>query len=479
MRSGRFSLGRWLACSLAIATALWTGLAFGQNNNNNNNNGNNGGGNINNVFGNLPAGVLVSPDGVLRVKTFADKTGMLAKTRAAEARAKLGADLARPSELRKISLNRLEAAMAERLARGADPTDEMQHLAGLTRLQYVFYYPETRDIVIAGPAEGFMPDGAGRMVGVHTGRAILELQDLATALRAYPPGGKETHVISVSIDPTAEGLKKMQQWLVSISGKVRPGDANAIVNGLKDKLGLQNVTIQGIAPRSHFAQILVEADYRMKLIGIGIEAPPVRMATYVSKANPTEVSRNAMQRWFFTPNYDCVRVADDNHAMELVGQGVKLIGENELVQADGSRANAAVGNKASELYCEAFTNLYPQIAARNPVYAQLRNLIDMSVAAAFIQKHDYYGQAGWKAEIILDEDKYAVETYEAPKTVETACTAIWKGNRLMTPVGGGVHIEPTEALRPSNLLADEQGAVKAARSQIKMDSLAKGEWWWD
>jgi hypothetical protein len=477
MRSGRFSCGRRLASCLAIAAALCAAPVAAQNNNNNNNNG--GGGNVNNVFGNLPAGVLVSPEGVLRVKTFADKSGQLAKTRAAEARAKLGADLAKPSVMRKISLTRLEAAIAEKLARGEEPTEEMKHLAGLTRLQYVFYYPETKDIVIAGPAEGFMPDAAGRMVGVNTGRAVLELQDLVTALRAYPPAGDQTQVISVSIDPTAEGLKKMQQWLVDISGKVRPGDANAIVAGLKERLGLQNVTIQGVSPRSHFAQVLVEADYRMKLIGIGIEMPPVKMATFVGKANPTEVSRNAMQRWYFTPNYDCVRVTEDSLAMEMVGQGVKLIGANELVQADGSRANAAAGSKASELYCEAFTNLYPQIAARNPVYAQLRNLIDMSVAAAFIQKQDYYGQAGWKADVLLDEQKYAVETYEAPKTVETACTAIWKGSRLMTPIGGGVHIEPTDALTQSNLLADEKGEVKAARAQVKLSGLAKGQWWWD
>jgi hypothetical protein len=476
MRSGRSKAAQWLAFSLAMALALDSLPAQAQNNNNA---GNNGGGGINNVIGNLPAGVLVSPDGVLRVKSFPDKGGQLAKTRAAEARAKLGADLAKLSEMRKISLNRLEAAIAEKLARGEEPTEEMRYLAGLTRLQYVFYYPETKDIVIAGPAEGFMPDAAGRAVGVHTGRAILELQDLVTALRAYPPAGKQTHVISVSIDPTPEGLKKMQDWLASIAGKVRPSDDQRIVAGLKDKLGLQNVTIDGVSPQTHFAQVLVEADYRMKLIGIGIEQPPVKMATYVSKANPTDVSRNAMQRWYFTPHYDCVRVADDELAMELVGQGVKLIGANELVQADGSRANAVAGNKASDLYCEAFTNLYPQIAARNPVYAQLRNLIDMSVAAAFIQRQDYYGQAGWKAEVLLDEDKYSVETYETPKTVETACTAIWKGNRLMTPVGGGVQIQPTEALEPSNLLADEKGEVKAARSYVKLDGLAKGQWWWD
>jgi hypothetical protein len=458
-----------------MAMALGSLPALAQNNNNNN-----GGGNINNVFGgNLPAGVLVSPDGVFRVKTFPDKGGLLAKTRAAEARAKLGADLAKLSEMRKISLNRLEAAIAEKLARGEEPTEEMRFLAGLTRIQYVFYYPETKDIVIAGPAEGFMPDAAGRAVGVHTGRAILELQDLVTALRAYPPAGKETHTISVSIDPTAEGLKKMQDWLASIAGKVRPSDDQRIVAGLKEKLGLQNVTIDGISPRTHFAQVLVEADYRMKLIGIGIEQPPVKMATYVGKANPTDVSRNAMQRWYFVPHYDCVRVAEDKLAMELVGQGVKLVGANELVQADGSRANAAAGNKASDLFCEAFTNLYPQIAARNPVYAQLRNLIDMSVAAAFIQRQDYYGQAGWRAETLLDEDRFSVETYETPKTVETACTAIWKGNRLMTPVGGGVQMQPRQALESNRLLKDDEGAVKAVRAKVTVDGLAKGQWWWD
>ncbi len=42
----------------------------------------------------------------------------------------------------------------------------MRHLAGLTRLKYVFCYPESGDIVIAGPAEAWaeaqpFPDPAG------------------------------------------------------------------------------------------------------------------------------------------------------------------------------------------------------------------------------------------------------------------------------------------------------------------------------
>jgi hypothetical protein len=172
---------------------------------------------------------------------------------------------------------------------------------------------------VAGPAEGFFLDPTGRTLGVNTGKAILELQDLVAALRAFPPAGKQTNVISVSIDPTQEGLQAMQAWLAQI--RPGPGDADAIVAGLKEKLGLHNVTVLGISPKTHYAQVMVEADYRMKLIGIGIEPPPVKMATYIGRASPTEVSRNAMQRWFFTPNYDCVRVSEDELAMQLEGQG--------------------------------------------------------------------------------------------------------------------------------------------------------------
>jgi hypothetical protein len=81
--------------------------------------------------------------------------------------------------------------------------------------------------------------------------------------------------------------------------------------------------------------------------------------------------------------------------------------------------------------------------------------------------------------VLADESQFPIETYEAPTKVETACTAIWKGNRLMTPVGGGVRIEPLMAIDSSHLMKDEQGEVNEARSTVTMDTLAKGQWWWD
>ena len=420
-------------------------------------------------------GVVVDANGVLATKVFTDPTGQLTRQRLAAAKASLNPDLLKRSEMRYVSLTRLEA----RLASGAGVTDDMRYLAGLTRIRRVFIFPESGDVVIAGPAEGFMPNVAGRMVGLFTGRATLELQDLVVALRAYPPTGKQTEALVVSIDPTKEGLAKMQQFLIDIRGRITPNDAGNIAAGLRQNLGLQNVRIVGVSPKTHFAQVLVEADYRMKLIGIGLETAPVRIQSYVARANPRSVARNALQRWYFTHNYDCVLMSPDALAMELQGDGVQLISEDQMVEASGGRVATGRTDPASQAFVKNFTDRYAELARVEPVYAQMRNLIDMAIAAAFIQKHDYYGRASWKMDFFGSEEKFPVETHPAPTHVESTVNVVWKGMTLMTPIGGGVSIRPLQALSSEHLKTDDEGSLKKLRNSIPLDGLAKDQWWWD
>jgi len=427
----------------------------------------------------LVAGVSVDAEGVLHRQGVADPTGQLMQERRAAAKAGLNPKVATPSKLRKVSLNRLEDAIRDSLAGGRRPTDEMQYLAGLTRVEYVFCYPDTKDIVIAGPAEGWFQDPVGRVCGIQTGRPVIELQDLIVALRAFPSNGKGPGTIGCSIDPTKEGLARMQDFLRQHGSHATPAETESLVANLQQALGMQTVRVLGVPSNTHFAQVLVEADYRMKLIGIGLEQPPVRMASYVDRANPATVSRNALERWYFVPDYQCVKVSADDLAMQLVGEGVKLVGANELVAANGSRQETGHASGASKAWTEAFTKNYPKIAAAAPVFAQLRNLIDLSVAAAFIQQHDFRGKVDWTMAILSDEKQLPVETVNAPTQVESAVNAIWHGNHLMTPIGGGVHIDPREALSPSNMQRDTDSKVEKARDQVDLKSLAKGQWWWD
>jgi hypothetical protein len=425
------------------------------------------------------AGVDIDAAGVLRMKFFRDPTGQLTRRRLGQMKAELNPDVARVSKLRKMSLNRLEAVLANRIANGGQATQDMRYLAGLTRVRYLFCYPETQDIVIAGPAEGYGFDLSGRAIGLTSGRAVLELEDLIVALRAFAPAARPTRLISCSIDPTQDGLAQMQQFLVNTAGRIGPSDANRVAAGLRDNLGLQVVTIKGVPSTTHFAQVLVEADYRMKLIGIGLETPPVSITSYVKRANPASVSRNALQRWYFVPNYESVRASEDHLAMELVGDGVKLIGEDERVGADGSRVASGRVDRASKAFVTSFTNNYAELARRSPVFGQLRNVIDLAISAAFLQQEDWYAKTGWGLGLFAREDLFPIQAHNAPKQVESAVNVIWKGRTLMTPIGGGVHIEPLEALGPEQLLSDEGGELQKLHETVDIRQLAPDQWWWD
>ena len=429
------------------------------------------------VFGQA-AGVAIDAAGVVQLKSTADQSGRLSKEQQAAVRAGLNTQAAKPSAMRYISLKHLENAIRDK---NGVITDEMRYLAGLLRVHYVFFYPDSGDIVIAGPADGWTTDPAGRIVGISKGRPVIRLDDLCVALRAFPPSGSPTRLIGCSIDPTKAGLAAMQQFLRNIGSSADPRDARRtqfIVDGLQSNLGLQRVSVNGVSAKTHFAVVMVEADYRMKLIGIGLEKPPVKLVSWVDRANAAQISRNALARWFFTPDYECVRTSIDSNAMELVGDGVKVVGEDEMVSSSGQRTGGAQGNAASHAFVQAFTKVYSDLAERSAVYAELRNLIDLSVVAAYIQQHDFYGKANWKMDVLGDEKVIATETCNAPKQVASAVNTIWKGTRLLTPIGGGVEINPLIALTPEKLLNDKDSKVSDARDKVKIE-LAKGRWWWD
>jgi hypothetical protein len=73
----------------------------------------------------------------------------------------------------------------------------------------------------------------------------------------------------------------------------------------------------------------------------------------------------------------------------------------------------------------------------------------------------------------------SVEVYSEPKQVETAVNAVWKGSSLMTPIGGGVDIQPLNALSSKNLLQDGDGAVQKVHADTVLTHLVPGQWWWD
>ena len=242
-------------------------------------------------------------------------------------------------------------------------------------------------------------------------------------------------------------------------------------------LGIAPIRVFGISPRSHAAQVLVEADYRMKLIGIGLEQPPVRIKSYFDLI-ASGGRQGILQRWWFTPNYDCVRVSEDRQAMELVGKGVQLLTEAKMIAERGQLKDTTVSNGASEKFAGDFTRKFPQLAERSPVFAELRNTIDLLVAAAYIQQQAFADKAGWKMTTFASEEALPVATQIAPKQVACAVNAAWRGSRFVAVAGGGVSITPAKAIAAERLLPDKDGKLGALGEDIAKKVPAE-RWWWD
>ena len=72
-----------------------------------------------------------------------------------------------------------------------------------------------------------------------------------------------------------------------------------------------------------------------------------------------------------------------------------------------------------------------------------------------------------------------METLESPAQVAPVANAVWKGNYFMSPIAGGVNIQPRAALTSDRVQGEKDGEISKLKNEIKLDGLAAGQWWWD
>lgn len=463
-------------CFLVGIALCFASCLKAQNNNPGNGNGNGNG------FGTtiqLPViGVSIDAAGVLSAEAFADPDGrQLAANRMAQRR-KLNPQIQQPSKLRKVSLRRLEEAVQKSIAAGDPIPEEMQVLAGLQKIQYIFIIPEENDIVIAGSAEGWVDDLAGRKVGMTSGMPTLLLEDLLVAMRTFGPRRNLNTWVAVSIDPTAQGIEDFKKFQRTIPARIpvaaRDEVMNQIIAGTRESLGLAEIKVYNVPRQSHLAQVMVEADYRMKLMAVGLEPKPIEMTTFLDALQGAP--RN-MQRWWLVPEYECVRGSADGLNVELVGRSVELKTENIDFGPNAQIVQTKIKpSRAARAYARSFSDSYERLSQVRPVYAQLRNVIDVLVASAWMKKNDAFRKSGWTPTTFLDNRQIDVETLADAKTAPCVANAIWKGDVLIAPSGGGVSINAAKALLDENLIADKKGHVQKARDQL---AIPADRWWWD
>lgn len=420
-------------------------------------------------------GIRIDADGVIGMAIQQDRGVKLdKKLKATLAKQVVAGDVSQPSPARMVSLVRLEEACQQALA-GKKPLPlEIACLAGLTQIDHVFVDLDEKDLILSGPAEPFVQGESGRWIGLETGRPVLLLDDLLVALRSV----SLNQVVGCSIDPVPARLAALQRFLKENSSPATPEVIGLRYKKMTEIMGLYDVKITGVPDDSHFARGLVEADYRMKLLTLGLEKPGVKgFKSHLALTNTAQASH----RWWFVPLYDRILRSADGLAYEFSGQRAQLLGEDELANEAGQRSPAATNKVSTNGYARQFTDKFPEIAANMPVFAELQQLIDWTVLAALIRQERLAERIDWSMSLFQDAEKLPHEKWPVPKQVPCLMnTKTGRGGAIIAEHSGGVTIQPGDVLR--KISARNEGSEELSQRRTKAldrSSNEKHPWWWD
>jgi hypothetical protein len=382
----------------------------------------------------------------------------------------LAGDITKPSKLRKISLRRLDALLAKHANQNKPLSPDLLYLAGLERVTYVFAYPESNDIVLAGPADRWTVDDAGNVVGTNSKAAVLQLVDLIAALRTTDEmlAGE---LISCSIDPTPEGLKRFSRLM-----RGSPTSPSAqLLKRMEDAVGPQTVTLSGVSPESHFAQVLLAADWQMKRIGMGLVQSPVNgLTSYLELLNDgPNAKRDPLPRWWIAYGDEPVERDSDGLGWRISRPGIQVRTASGRLDRDGRISNQTESDPLAKKWADSITEQYDELAIAEPVFGQLRGCMDLALVTAILASGDLLKHVDLELPMLLDEARLKLAAHQVPKSVASHATAHRRGRSWVVSVSGGVELDVPRVVNR----ADVQAEVGEVRSQTLPNHI--NSWWWD
>jgi hypothetical protein len=368
------------------------------------------------------------------------------------------AELDKWTDLRFISLKQIESELVAARAANKPVPDAVRLLGGLQRVQYVLVYPEQKDIVIAGPAEGWKVDTHGSIVGKTSGRPVLLLDDLMVALRVAE--GANASGISCSIDPTPEGLQRMQQISRQLSSSPQVASKQ-----MEEAVGPQTISVTGIPATSHFARVIVAADFRMKRLAMNFEPAPVDgMPSFLTLLRG-RTANNLMPRFWLAPNYEPLQRDADGLAWELKGQGVRCLTEQDFMDSAGQKQHSGKADPTGQKWADTFTKKFDELAREDSSFGQLRNVMDLAVVGALVAKERLNERSGIAMPNLMN-DEPLVE-FPAPRSVPSQASFVKAGRSYVVSVSGGIQIFPwqvADRTQVSKEYASTHGEHPAAKS---------------
>lgn len=318
----------------------------------------------------------------------------------------------------------------------------------------------------------------GEIVGVTSGRPVLELDDLIVALRYAFPRGTTDDFIGCSIDPSPEGLAAFDR-LMRTTKTTDATRAEPLAQAMEQALGPQQISIFGVPAESRFALKLVAADYRLKRLALGHDPAPVRGVTsYLDLlTRHPATGRVPQQRWWFALRSDAVQANADRTIWHFEPDAVAV--QTARAAKSGSGKKEPSVSREAEAFADQATRAFPELARKISVFAGLSNLMQLGLAAEIVHQaaaDPRTAETAWRPEWFLDESACRVLSGTVPRqTPALVSVRRTRGGAWAFAVSGGVEFRPESLLAdPGPLTGEEPPTVSRPADEYR-----PGRWWWD
>jgi hypothetical protein len=374
-----------------------------------------------------PTGVRIDGEGVMRTRTIDE--GQLTEIR------KRGRGNDADAGLCYISLPRLFEEAKALVEKGEPLPDRSKYLGGMVKLQYVFIYPEENDLVIAGPCEPFDVGNGFRPLGTVTGRPVLHLDDLVTALRVSGPQKDPVRIgCDIEVDPAiakrcSDKIKELRK--VVASGKLSARDAS---EQIAEAGGKQPIVYYTLSDKSRFAYVCAEADYLLKHLALGLVKSPVKR---VRSYNQLSKKPGKAHRFSLETLYEAIVQSEDGNAFELKGPSLEV--KTGLLQRLGAQSGSA--EEPATRFVDACNRNFAKLALHIESWSDLANLADLTVLAALIGKDSLHSRVDWDLAWVMAG--YPVSDVAAPKYANRLCNYNYNDNLLLF-TSGGIWLDPVK-----------------------------------
>ena len=369
--------------------------------------------------------------------------------------------------LRFVSTKGLEAAYRKSVKEGNIP-NAVRYMAGLQRIEYIIRTDD--DIVLGGPAEPIHVDADGNVVGKESGMPVLNTEDFIIALR-HANEARQGQGISVSIDPTEAGAKNYQA-LVNEMRRKRMSFQPEHASKVEEAFGPQTIRLTGVPKNSRFAQILVSADYKMKRLAMGLEETPDFLPSllHMAKAKNKGFGQSAPRYWMEC-NYEPCSVSSDGDIWKLSGTGVRTVTQEMQFDKDGKRSAKGKTNRMAKRWAESMTKKFTQLSKVEPVFRELRNLMDLSVVAAIITKENMMKKSNVHAPAFTSSD-VQTSNWNVPAKVPSQCSFVKIAGSTIFTASGGVTVDSFGVAAKTKV--DDSLKTMVAKAAAPSD-----RWWWN